>query len=93
MCKVLGTENPADLSTKGLNGDTIDKFVNMLNMEHREGRADLAPEVSRLVHDGHCDRCNSRKKNKVKVERISRHKNDIMYTAVPPQYKSIVYFL
>ena len=26
MSKVLGTENPADMNTKGLNGETIDKF-------------------------------------------------------------------
>ena len=27
MQKVLGTENPADMNTKGLNGETIDKFL------------------------------------------------------------------
>ena len=41
--KILGTENPADMNTKGLNAEQIDKFVRMLRMEHREGRADVAP--------------------------------------------------
>ena len=27
MCKVLGTDNPADMNTKGLNGGATDKFV------------------------------------------------------------------
>ena len=45
MNKVPGTENPADMGTKGLNGEFIDKFIKMLGMEHREGRAELAPEV------------------------------------------------
>ena len=45
MGKVLGTENPADMNTKGLNGDQIDKYTDMLRMEHREGRAELAPEM------------------------------------------------
>ena len=35
MGKVLGTENPADMNTKGLNGDQIDKYIEMLRMEHR----------------------------------------------------------
>ena len=62
MNKVLGTENPADMNTKGLNGDLIEKFTKMLNMEHREGRADLAPEVSQAIHDVHCKRFNSTSK-------------------------------
>ena len=62
MGKVLGTENPADMNTKGLNGELIDKYVRMLNMEHREGRADLAPEVCKLVHELHCQRFNSTNK-------------------------------
>ena len=37
------------MGTKGLNGDQIDKFIRMLNMEHREGRADLAPDLSILM--------------------------------------------
>ena len=45
MNKVLGTENPADMNTKGLNWENIDKFIRMLNMEHKEGRAELAPEL------------------------------------------------
>ena len=60
--KVPGSENPADMGTKGLNGDMIDKFVRMLSMEHREGRADLAPEVCKMIHELHCQRFNSSNK-------------------------------
>ena len=49
--KVLGTENPADMNTKGLNEALINKYVEMLNMEHREGRSDLAPEAIYLLSD------------------------------------------
>ena len=35
--KVNGTENPADMNTKGLNGDDINRYVRMLNIEHKEG--------------------------------------------------------
>ena len=59
MNTVLGNENTADINTKGPNGETIDKLISMLNMEHREGRAELAPEVGRLIHDQHCIRYNS----------------------------------
>ena len=59
MNKVLGTENPADMGTKGLSGDQIDKFVRMLCMEHREGRAELAPDLSELMHSHQCKRFNT----------------------------------
>ena len=59
MNKVLGTESPADMGTKGLNGDQIHKFVRMLNMEHREGRAELAPDLNKLLHTQQCMRHNS----------------------------------
>ena len=59
MQKVLGTENPADMNTKGLNSEQIDKFTKMLRMEHRSGRADLAPEMHKLLHKGICERFNS----------------------------------
>ena len=59
MQKVLGTENPADMNTKGLNIEQIDKFSKMLRMEHRSGRADLAPEMNKILHDENCKRFNS----------------------------------
>ena len=45
MKKVKGTENPADMNTKGISGDEIAKYIRMLNMGYREGRVNLAPEV------------------------------------------------
>ena len=39
MNKVLGTQNPADMNTKGLSGDEIAKYTKMLNMGYKEGRA------------------------------------------------------
>ena len=50
------------MNTKGLNAEQIEKYVRMLRMEHREGRADLAPEMHKLLHEQHCRRFNSEKK-------------------------------
>lgn len=61
--KVLGTENPADMNTKGLNAESIEKYVRMLNMEHKEGRAELAPELHQGLHKANCSRYNSTNKN------------------------------
>ena len=60
--KVKGTENPADMNTKGLSGDEINKYIENLNMEHRSGRADLAPEVHKLICVLRCTRFNSTSK-------------------------------
>ena len=57
--KVKGTENPADMNTKGLSGDEITKYVEMLNMGYQEGRAELAPEVQQMLNKRKCNRFNS----------------------------------
>ena len=57
--KVLGTENPADMNTKGLNENLINKYTEMLNMQHKEGRSDLAPELHALLKQEKCLRFNS----------------------------------
>ena len=59
MNKVLGTQNPADMSTKGLNGDEIAKYTEMLSIGYKEGRAELAPEVHKFVNKQTCTRFNS----------------------------------
>ena len=46
---VHGTQNPADMNTKGFNADEIAKYVKMLNMGYKEGRAELAPEVHQIL--------------------------------------------
>ena len=51
------------MNTKGLDWEQIDKFVRMLNMEHREGRADHAPELCQAIHREHCNKYNSTDKN------------------------------
>ena len=43
MNKVKGTENPADMNTKGLSGDEIAKYIEMIRMGHQEVRSELAP--------------------------------------------------
>ena len=53
--KVLGPENPADMDTKGFNGDQSDCFIRMLDMEHRDGRSDLAPQVHELMKNQECE--------------------------------------
>ena len=59
MNKVSGTENPADMNTKGLSGDEIAKYVEMLSMGYKEGRANLAPEVHNVIRKQKCTRFNS----------------------------------
>ena len=59
MNKVLGTQNPADMNTKGLSGDEIAKYTEMLSMGYKEGRAELAPEVHALTNKQKCTRFNS----------------------------------
>ena len=69
MLKVLGTENPADMMTKGLNIESITKFVRMLSMKHQEGRADLAPELNQALNKMKCVRFNSEDQRITKVSR------------------------
>ena len=59
MEKVKGTENPADMNTKGLSGEEIAKYIKMLNMGYAEGRSELAPEVYQAIHKDQCTRFNS----------------------------------
>ena len=75
--KVKGTENPADMNTKGLNGDDIIRYVRMLNMEHKEGKSDLAPEVHQLIHKDRCTRLNSTS------SKIMRRVRNIPYLGKP----------
>ena len=43
--KVLGTENPADLMTKHLVREKIDKYLTLLHQERQEGRAESGLEL------------------------------------------------
>ena len=45
LLKVAGTSNPADLMTNNLPNDEIDKYMDMMGMEFKGGRATNAPEV------------------------------------------------
>ena len=57
--KVEGTENPADMNTKGLSGGEINKYIEMLDMKFEEGRAELAPDLVSALHNLNCKRFNS----------------------------------
>ena len=59
MNKVKGTENPADMNTKGLSGEEIAKYIKMIGMGYKEGRSELAPEVHKLINKTKCVRFNS----------------------------------
>ena len=43
--KVLGTQNPADVFTKNVNAELIDRYCQLVNIQFVEGRAASAPEV------------------------------------------------
>ena len=68
--KVKGTDNPADMNTKGLSEYQIIKYVTDLSMKFEEGRAELAPEVVNSLHTAHCNRFNSCHKMITKRVRI-----------------------
>ena len=42
--KVDGEANPADMMTKGVNGEKIERFCKVLGFEKKEGRHEQAPE-------------------------------------------------
>ena len=42
VCKVLGTENPADAMTKHLSGKRIVELMKKISQEPKEGRAELS---------------------------------------------------
>ena len=44
--KVLGEENPADLNTKYLTRQRMDKLLDLTGLRDREGRADTGLEVN-----------------------------------------------
>ena len=46
--KVPGTENPADLCTKGLGGDLISKFTKNVNGIFSDGRPMMCPTISAI---------------------------------------------
>ena len=48
LLKILGTDNPADLFTKHLSKDTVDKYLQKLSIHFAIGRAVNAPEVYSL---------------------------------------------
>ena len=45
--KILGTENPADLMTKYLARDKIDKHMSTIGRDFKEGRADAGLEMQK----------------------------------------------
>lgn len=45
MTKVKGTENTADLMTKHISAAEIEKYLNMMNMEFRSGRAETTSNL------------------------------------------------
>ena len=47
--KVPGSENPADIGTKCLGQDLMNKHLETLNMKFEDGRATSAPEIGMLV--------------------------------------------
>ena len=58
LFKVRGDNNPADLFTKHLSSEKLQKCLEFLGAEYREGRAESAPKVKdneTLVTDHHYD--------------------------------------
>ncbi len=45
LCKVLGTENPADVLTKHVPRETVDQLLWRVSLSRETGRAESAPRV------------------------------------------------
>ena len=45
LVKVLGAENPADILTKYVSADILNKMLEKLNLRFMEGRSPIAPEL------------------------------------------------
>ena len=43
--KVAGEENPADLLTKNVNAAKIEKYMNLIGEQYRDGRAEVSLEL------------------------------------------------
>ncbi len=76
MNEVPGTENPADMNPKGLSGDEIAKYVEMINMGYKEGRSGLAPEVHQVLNKQRCNRFNSSMSKVTHKVRIKDNRKD-----------------
>ena len=47
--KVIGTENPADLCTKGLSEAEIEKYIKMTHSAFHQGKHELCPQLNTLT--------------------------------------------
>ena len=66
------------MNTKGLSGDEIAKYTKLLNMDYKEGRSELAPEVHELTNKQKCTRFNSTSSkitHKVRIKENQRKEN------------------
>jgi hypothetical protein len=43
--KVLGEDNPADLLTKNVNGAKVEKYMNLIGEQYKDGRAAISTEL------------------------------------------------
>ena len=48
--KVIGTENPADLCTKGLSEAEIEKYIKMTHSAFHQGKHELCPQLNTLTY-------------------------------------------
>ena len=49
LYKLLGTDNPADLLTKHVSRDRVDRYIQTMNTAREAGRADSAPQLQNGV--------------------------------------------
>jgi hypothetical protein len=43
--KILGDDNPADLLTKNVNGAKVEKYMNIISEQYKDGRAAISTEL------------------------------------------------
>ena len=69
IVKIQGKDNPADILTKNVPAEILEKHTRALGVWTNNGRASTAPQLSSIVGDPHGGADESRKEDTVSVIR------------------------
>ena len=72
LTKVPGPENPADMLTKYLDGQSIDKHARRISMMYEDGRAESAPQLPKNEIPEDDDEKNTRLPSEISKSEISK---------------------
>ena len=84
--KVQGTENPADMITKGLSGEEIAKYVERPGMGYKKGRSELASKVHQIINKTICVCYNSTSSKITHRVRVKQCSNKLVGDSECPKH-------